>query len=129
MRASYTVALLATLVGLSGCYTTVVDTGREPAHRTVRDGWVMGYASGLIMVEEPSIARRCPFGVARVVTEQSVPNLLVQVATAGLLSPRSVEVTCAAGPEAAGFEWQPRTDDWRAEGRHHGHSRHRHHGH
>ena len=121
MRPLHLVPLMVALVALSGCYTTVVDTGREPSRRTVRDEWVMGFASGLIMAEDVALARRCPAGVARVKTEQSLPNFLVQAVTAGVLSPRSVEVTCAAG---AGEELRPRRDAHRR-----GHPRHRFHHH
>ena len=104
MRAWHVVALLALTLTASGCYTTVVDTGREPSRRKFRDDWVMGFASGLVMVERVNVERRCPAGVARVKTETSFANFLVQTLTAGLLSPRTVEVTCAADHEH-GFEW------------------------
>jgi hypothetical protein len=96
MRAIYLLPIAALLVSASGCYRTVVDTGREASRVRVKDEWVMGFASGLFMPGRVDAARRCPNGVARVVTEASFANLVVQTLTAGLLSPRSVEVTCAA---------------------------------
>jgi len=104
MRAWHVVPLLALTLLASGCYTTVVETGREPSRRKFRDDWVMGFASGLIMVERVNAAGHCANGVARVKTETSLANFAVQTLTAGLLSPRTVEVTCAAGP-ARRFEW------------------------
>ena len=98
MRSWKIVPLLALALLASGCYTTVVETGRAPSHQKFRDEWVMGFASGLIMPERVHAARRCLHGVARVKTEQSLQNFAVQTVTAGLLSPRTVEVTCAAGP-------------------------------
>jgi hypothetical protein len=128
MRASHLVPLLAVILAASACSTTVVDTGREPARITIRDDWVMGFMGGLVMTEGVNVTRRCPDGVARVVTGQSLPNLLVQIGTAGLVSPRSVEVTCAAGPaaERIGRELWLDGEEWMERGRKH---RHRHHFH
>ena len=104
MRTWHVVPLLGLALLASGCYTTVVETGREPSRRKFRDDWVMGFASGLVMVERVNAERYCANGVARVKTETSLANFVVQTVTAGVLSPRSVEVTCAAGP-ARRFEW------------------------
>lgn len=97
MRVMVAVAALAVLVGLTGCSTSVVDTGLEPSRRMVRDDFVLGFASGLLMVENVRPTRMCRGQVARVVTGVSAGNLLVQTLTAGIVSPRTVTVTCARG--------------------------------
>jgi hypothetical protein len=116
MRAALVLPLAALLATTSGCYKTVVDTGRVPSRMQVRDEWVMGFAAGMVMPQRVDAARRCPTGVARVTTKASFANLVVQTVTAGILSPRTVEVTCAAfGPPGfgPGRGWGPGGPDAR----------------
>lgn len=89
------VALLAVLSG-TGCYHAVIDTGRTPSGQTVKKEWAHGFAFGLVPPDVMSTAQQCPDGVARVETQHSFMNQLAYLITAGIYSPMTIEVQCAA---------------------------------
>ena len=82
---------------LWGCYRADVTTGLAPSGAVVEDAWVLGFAGGLVMVDDVD-ASECRNGIARLMTRQSFMNLVVNVLTAGIVSPMSVRVECAARP-------------------------------
>jgi len=50
-----------------------------------------------VAAEEINTATQCPQGVARVETQQTFANGLVNFITIGIYSPRAVTITCASG--------------------------------
>lgn len=86
---------LALSLTLSGCFHATVTTGTPapqaaPESRTFASSWLWG------LVPPATINPTCPRGLARVETQVSVPNRLVSWLTAGIYTPMSIVVTCAA---------------------------------
>lgn len=86
---------------LSGCYHTMITTGKAPSDKVIDKPWAMSFVAGLVPPEELDVAEDCPNGVAIVETELSFMNLLVSAITFNIVSPMHLTVTCAAGGMAA----------------------------
>jgi hypothetical protein len=99
-RAAAAASLLLLTLGATGCYRAVVETGRPPSGQQINIPWAHSFIAGLIPPSTVNAAAECPAGVARVVTEHTVLNMLVQLITFSLYSPMSITVDCAA-PGAA----------------------------
>lgn len=87
--------VLAAAALLGGCYHAVIDTGREPNGTTIAKPWAHSFVGGLVPPSVVETAQKCPAGVARVETQQSFLNLLLQGLTWGLYSPMAITVSCA----------------------------------
>jgi hypothetical protein len=92
-------AILA--VSATACYHQVVNTGRAPSTNKIDMPWVQGWLWGLVSPQPIETRAQCPSGVATVVTEQSVPNILASFVTLGIYAPQHVTITCAAGGTAS----------------------------
>lgn len=102
---SLTVWLAVTilLVGSTGCYHAIVDTGLEPSGVEYHEGWESSWFGGLVpaRVEATNI---CEGAWARVETQQSFLNGLVSFFTLGIYSPHEVRVVCAVESALAAAE-------------------------
>jgi len=89
------------IVSVGGCYHAQIVTGKEPSSKIVEKKWFMGYVYGLIIPDQLDVANDCPAGVAKVETQLSFLNQVVSAVTAGIITPMTIEVTCAAGAGSA----------------------------
>lgn len=90
-------AALASLA-LSGCYTTTVRSGKQPATATIEydERWHHGFVWGIAEVSGPyDLSQACPGGWAEIKTETSFVNGLVEAVTSGIYSPQTVTIRCA----------------------------------
>lgn len=95
--------LVPVLVAAAGaCYHATVETGASPSNVTVEKAWASGWIYGLVPPSTVETASKCPNGVARIETQVSFANQLVNFLTLGIYSPMEIKVTCAAarsGPD------------------------------
>ena len=90
-------AALGALVLLAGCYHAVVNTGLAPSPTVIEKPWASGWVYGLVPPNPLSTMQQCPGGVAKVETQHSFVNMLVQGLTLGIYTPMTIKVTCAQG--------------------------------
>ena len=91
-------SLLATLVLFStGCYRATIETGASPSAQVIEKPWASGWILGLVPPSTVETAQRCPNGVAKIETQLSFANQLVNFLTGGIYTPMSIRVTCAQG--------------------------------
>ncbi len=81
----------------TGCYHAVVETGRPMSMEKVEKKWASGWVYGLVPPKTVETAEKCPNGAARVDTQLSFANQLVNFLTLGIYTPMEVVATCA-GP-------------------------------
>jgi hypothetical protein len=84
----------------SGCYHATVDTGRAPSNVTIEKAWASGWIYGLVPPSTLETAQKAPSGVAKLETQLSFANQLVNFLTLGIYTPMSIKVTCASGGRA-----------------------------
>jgi hypothetical protein len=101
MRAIRAAALVAVVSFVSGCYHAIIETGRPAGSQVIDRPWAMSFIYGLVPPSVENVASRCPAGVARVETQHSFLNGLVQVLTFGIVTPMRITVTCASGGTAS----------------------------
>jgi hypothetical protein len=89
--------LCALVVVGSGCYHATIETGATPSTQVIEQPWSSGWIYGLVPPKTVEAAQRCPNGVAKIETQLSFPNQLVNVLTFGIYTPMSIKVTCAQG--------------------------------
>ncbi len=82
------------LLGSSGCYHSIVDTGAEPGPVGYHEKWETAWLGGLIAAEVDAEGI-CDGPWVRVETQKSFLNGLVSALTLGIYSPHEVEVVCA----------------------------------
>ena len=91
-RAAAVVAAFA----LTGCYHSVIQTGRPESSDVISIKWANGFIYGLVPPTVVETAARCTNGVAKVETQHSFLNGLAGVVTFGIYTPIQIDVTCAA---------------------------------
>lgn len=99
MRAVRIGLVLAVVVSTTtGCYHAVVDTGLEPEPAAVtHDVWANSWIAGLIPPKPIDATDLCRGqNAAKVETQHTFLNMLVDVLTAGIYTPITIQVTCAA---------------------------------
>ncbi len=89
--------VVATALALSGCYHATIETGLPPSPQTLENKWASGWIYGLVPPKTVETMQRCPNGVARVETQLSFANQLVNFLTLGIYTPMEIVVTCASG--------------------------------
>lgn len=94
-RTNFVLAFLSCFFLLVGCYHATIDTGLAPGSKTV-EMWKHSWIYGLVPPSVVEAQSECENGVARVETQQSFVNGLVNVLTGGIYTPMTVIVTCAA---------------------------------
>lgn len=91
---------------LSGCYKTNYTTGAATSADPMKEYWHHRAINGIVEFQAPiDLGAVCPSGVARVHTEVSFVNGLVQygvgvVVSPILYNPSTVQVWCKAGTAA-----------------------------
>ena len=95
LQGSFLIIVLFSLFLLAGCYHATIDTGLAPGSKTV-EMWKHSWIYGLVPPSVVEAQSECENGVARVETQQSFLNGLVNVLTGGIYTPMTVIVTCAA---------------------------------
>jgi hypothetical protein len=90
--------LVLTVGALAGCYHATIETGLPPGTQTFEKPWASAWVFGLVPPQTVETASRCPNGVARVETQLSFLNQLVNILTIGIYTPMTIEITCA-GPD------------------------------
>lgn len=91
--------LVGALLG-QGCFHATIETGRTPGPETIDKAWASGFIFGLVPPATVETAQKCPNGVAKVETQQSFLNGLVNILTFGIYTPMAIKVTCAAKSSA-----------------------------
>jgi tetratricopeptide (TPR) repeat protein len=81
----------------SGCYHGTIDTGLTPSAQTVEKSWASAWVYGLVPPSTVETSRKCPNGAARIETQRSFTNSLVNFLTGGIYTPMAIKVTCAQG--------------------------------
>jgi hypothetical protein len=84
----------------AGCYHAVVDTGLTPSGQTIEKPWAHGFIYGLVPPSTIETAQKCPNGVAKVETQLSFLNQVASFLTAGIYTPMTITVRCAASGTA-----------------------------
>lgn len=97
MKRPTTVLALALVFLASACYHATIETGLQPNGTKIVNKWAMGFAWGLVPPEIVETAEKCPNGVARVETQLSFMNQLVNFLTFAIVTPMQIEIECAAG--------------------------------
>ncbi|MBA3759315.1 MAG: Bor family protein [Gemmatimonadales bacterium] len=95
MPASRTIVLLAALPLLGACFHATIETGLTPSTRVLERKWASSWIYGLVPPKTVETASRCPDGVAKVETQLSFLNQVVQILTFGIYTPMDIRVTCA----------------------------------
>ncbi len=91
------VLLAGVMLVSSGCYHATIETGATPSNQVVEQPWAASWIFGFIPPKTVETASQCPNGVARVETQLTFLNGLVSALTAGIFTPMTIKVTCAAG--------------------------------
>jgi hypothetical protein len=97
-------SLVVCALGLPGCYTTTVTSGKPAARATVAydEKWHSGVVIGIAELSGPhDLEQICPHGWSEITTETSFLNGFVDLATSGIYNPQNVTVRCSSEPVAA----------------------------
>ena len=98
------VFLLLSALALSACYTTTSRSGLPRADKppiAYDEKWHSGVVVGTGEVSGPyDLPEICPNGWAEIKTETSFPNWFAEIVTAGVYSPQTISIVCAAAPKA-----------------------------
>jgi hypothetical protein len=89
--------LICLIALTNACYHATIDTGLTPSTLTIEKPWANGWVYGLVPPSPVETARKCPNGVAKIDTQLSFANQLVNVLTLGIYTPMDIKVTCAQG--------------------------------
>jgi len=90
-------ALVALLASMTGCYAARVETGLSPSAKVVKKSFASSWIYGLVPPSTVKAATECTDGVAIVETKLSFVNQLVGILTFGIYTPMEITVTCATG--------------------------------
>jgi hypothetical protein len=88
------VALAATLA--SACWHATITTGRPAGTQVIQEDWHTNWFFGLIPGDEVNTSA-CKSGIAKVETQHSFLNILVNAFVGIIWSPMTITVTCASG--------------------------------
>jgi hypothetical protein len=90
---SWTLALA--LVSSMACYHATINTGRAESSTIVEKQWAKGWVFGLVPPDPLDVSKECAGGVAKVETQHTFLNMLVQFLTIDIFTPMDIKVTCA----------------------------------
>ena len=102
MKVGRLLALAAVPLAISACFHQVIQTGNAAGSTVIDKPFAMSFVYGLVPVPDIDVSSECPRGIASVITEMSLKNLLVSVVSLGIVTPRHVTVTCAASAGTRG---------------------------
>ena len=94
----------------AGCYHATVETGAAPSNVVIHKSFASGWIFGLVPPSTIETQSRCPNGVAKVETQLSFVNQLVNFLTLGIYTPMEIKVTCAAPGHEQGARESPDRD-------------------
>jgi hypothetical protein len=97
MTAIRSLALVALLATLTGCYTARIESGLTPSTTVIKKSFASCWIYGLVPPSTVKTAAECKDGVAIVQTRLSFLNQLVGAITFGIYTPMEITVTCATG--------------------------------
>ncbi|HTP51039.1 MAG TPA: hypothetical protein VMK42_10100 [Anaeromyxobacteraceae bacterium] len=90
--------LSALLLLATGCFHVNYVTTKPQAPAPAYDGWHSDVVWGLVEVSDPvDVPKLCPNGFARIESQLTFVQGLVQYLTIGLYNPQNVTVTCVSG--------------------------------
>lgn len=89
-------ALILLVASATGCYHSTIDTGLAPSGQSIEKPWANSFVYGLVPPPVVETAAKCPSGVAKVETQQTFLNGLVNALTFGIYTPMTISVQCAA---------------------------------
>ena len=90
-----TLLFAALLAGATGCFHVNYVTDKPAAPSPEYDDWHHDLIFGLAELSDPvDVPKICPKGYARIESEMSFVNGLVQVITFNIYNPQTVTVTC-----------------------------------
>jgi hypothetical protein len=95
MKRSFRVPLALALFSSMACFHAVITTGRAESSTVVEQEWAKSWVAGLVPPDVMDVSKQCASGVAKVETQHSFLNLLVQWLTIDIFSPMDIKVTCA----------------------------------
>jgi hypothetical protein len=81
----------------AACYHATIETGLTPSTQVIDKAWASGWIYGLVPPSPVETMAKCPNGVAKVETQLSFVNQLVNFLTLGIYTPMAIKVTCAQG--------------------------------
>jgi len=89
--------LLALLALAAGCFHVNYVTNRPPASTPAYEAWHTDVVWGLVEVSDPvDVATVCPNGYARIESQLTFVQGLLQYITLGIYNPQSVTITCTS---------------------------------
>jgi len=91
----------AAILASTACYHAVIDTGRPASGQVIEQPWAMSFAFGLVPPPVVETAAKCPNGIAKVETQWSFLNGLVNIVTFGIVTPMDIRVSCALRSSAS----------------------------
>jgi len=104
-------SLTAAALLFTGCYHATIETGRAPSPQQIDIPWANSFVYGLVPPATVDAEAECASGVARVETQHSFLNGLVQLLTWGIYTPMHITVTCASGEEEEAYLPVVRTEE------------------
>lgn len=107
MKHHVRIALLLALVSSMACYHATINTGRSESSTVVEEQWAKGWVFGLVAPDPVDVSKQCAGGVAKVETQHTFLNMLVQFITIDIFTPMDIKVTCAGpgmAPKTSMFE-------------------------
>jgi hypothetical protein len=90
------IGLLLVIPLTAACYHATITTGATPSTQVIEKPFAASWIYGLVPPSTVETMAKCPNGVAKVETQLSFVNMLVNAITFGLFTPMSIKVTCAA---------------------------------
>jgi hypothetical protein len=94
-------AFVGLLIAAAACYHATVETGLTPSTIVIDKSWASGWLWGLVPPSTVETASKCSHGAAKVETQLSFLNQLVEAITLGIYSPMAIKVTCAQAGRAS----------------------------
>ena len=99
-RSVCTLAAVASVTLLAGCYRYTVISGAPEAAQKIELPWQKSWVFGLVPPDTIKSQQACPQGIAKFETKHSFLNGLVGTLTYNIFTPIHPTVTCASGPVA-----------------------------
>jgi hypothetical protein len=99
-RSVCTLATVAAVSLLAGCYHYTVVSGAPEAAQKIDLPWQKSWVLGLVPPDPIKSQQTCPQGIAKFETKHSFLNGLVGNFTYNIFTPIHPTVTCASGPVA-----------------------------
>lgn len=96
-------ATVSMILLAAGCYHATIETGAVPSTVVVEENFASGWIAGLIPPSTVDVASKCSNGVAKVETQHSFVNMLVQFITFNIYTPMTIKVTCAQAGRRSAF--------------------------